>query len=190
MARRLPSLLLFILTLSGCAFVTPRFPQNVQTSFVRDDMRKLSTSTLELYYPAQYRPAALRIAARLEDCVERLRHLTQSPRQRPRVLVYLTSADFNNAYVMPDVSSIPQQMVMPTHMSLELFNLLGFGPAELGEVGCHESVHYVQMQQTDGLWHALNTVTGGLFQPNLFTESWFLEGLATHYEGRLGKSWG
>jgi hypothetical protein len=190
MARRLPSLLLFILTLSGCAFVTPRFPQNVQTSFVRDDMRKLSTSTLELYYPAQYRPAALRIAARLEDCVERLRHLTQSPRQRPRVLVYLTSADFNNAYVMPDVSSIPQQMVMPTHMSLELFNLLGFGPAELGEVGCHESVHYVQMQQTDGLWFGLNALTGGLFQPNLFTESWFLEGLATYYEGRLGKQWG
>ncbi|HEX8437958.1 hypothetical protein, partial [Archangium sp.] len=190
MARCFPTFLLFSLLLSGCAFVTPRFPQNVQTSFVRDDMRKLSTQSLELYYPAQLRPAALRIAARVEDCVERLRRLTQSPRQRPRALVYLTSADFNNAYVMPDVSSIPQQMVMPSHMTLELFALLGFGPSELGEVGCHESVHYVQMQQTDGLWHALNTVTGGLFQPNLFTESWFLEGLATHYEGRLGKSWG
>jgi hypothetical protein len=190
MARRFPTFLLFILFLSGCAFVTPRFPQNVQTSFVRDDMRKLSTSSLELYYPAQYRPAALRIAARLEDCVQRLRHLTQSSRQRPRVLVYLTSADFNNAYVMPDISSIPQQMVMPTHMSLELFNLLGFGPAELGEIGCHESVHYVQMEQTEGFWHLLNSVTGGLFQPNIFTESWFLEGLATYYEGRLGRSWG
>jgi len=190
MAHRFPTFLLSILFLSGCAFVTPRFPQNVQTDFVRQDMRKLSTSTLELYYPAEHRPAALRIAARLEDCVQRLRQLTQSPKQRPRVLVYLTGADFNNAYVMPDISSIPQQMVMPTHMSLELFNLLGFGPAELGEVGCHEAVHYVQMQQTDGLWSVLNTLTGGLFQPNIFTESWFLEGLATYYEGRLGKSFG
>ncbi|WP_257447200.1 TolB family protein [Archangium lipolyticum] len=190
MPRRLPTLLLFILTLSGCAFVTPRFPQNVQTSFVREDMRKLTTSSLVLYYPADLRPAALRIAARVEDCVERLRTLTQSPRKRDRVLVYLTSADFNNAYVMPDYSSVPQQMVLPSHMSLELFNLLGFGPAELGEVGCHESVHYVQMQQTDGLWWLVNTLTGGLFQPNTFTESWFLEGLATFYEGRLGRSWG
>ncbi|HYO51818.1 hypothetical protein [Archangium sp.] len=190
MPRRLPLFLLLLLSLAGCAFVTPRFSQNVQVDFARDDMRKLSTRTLELYYPARLRPAALRIAARLEDCVERLRLLTRSPRKRERVLVYLTGADFNNAYVRPDYSSIPQQMVMPTHMSLELFNLLGFGPAELGEVGCHESVHYVQTQQTDGVWWLLNTVTGGLFQPNSFTESWFLEGLATYYEGRLGKSQG
>jgi hypothetical protein len=190
MPRCFPTLLLFLLSLSGCAFVTPRFPQNIQASFVQEDMRKLSTRSLELYYPAHQRPAALRIAARVEDCVERLRLLTKSPQQRPRVLAYLTSADFNNAYVMPDFSSIPQQMVMPTHMSLELFNLLGFGPAELGEVGCHEAVHYVQMQQTDGPWSVLNTITGGLLQPNIFTESWFLEGLATHYEGRLGRDWG
>jgi hypothetical protein len=190
MPRRLLPSLLLLLSLAGCAFVTPRFPQNVQVDFARDDMRKLSTRTLELYYPVRLRPAALRIAARLEDCVERLRLHTRSPRKRERVLVYLTGADFNNAYVSPDFSSLPQQMVMPSHMSLELFNLLGFGPAELGEVGCHESVHYVQLQQTDGVWWLLNTLTGGLFQPNSFTESWFLEGLATYYEGRLGKSHG
>ncbi|WNG48023.1 hypothetical protein F0U60_30685 [Archangium minus] len=190
MPRRLPPLLLLLLSLAGCAFVTPRFPQNIQADFAREDMRKLSTPTLELYYPARLRPSALRIAARVEDCVERLRLLTKSPRKRPRVLAYLTGADFNNAYVTPDYSSIPQQMVLPSHMSLELFNLLGFGPAELGEVGCHEAVHYVQMQQTDGLWGVVNTITGGLFQPNSLTESWFLEGLATYYEGRLGKSQG
>ncbi|MBM7117333.1 hypothetical protein [Archangium primigenium] len=190
MPRRFLPVLLLLATLSGCAFVTPRFEQNVQTEFVREDMRKLSTRTLELYYPARLRPSALRIAARLEDCVERLRLLPHSPRERERVLVYLTGEDFNNAYVLPDYSSLPQQMVLPSHMSLELFNLLGFGPAELGAVGCHEAVHYVQMQQTDGLWGALNTFTGGLFQSNSLTESWFLEGLATFYEGRLGKAQG
>ncbi|MFL5358665.1 hypothetical protein [Archangium sp.] len=186
MPRRLPPLLLLLLSLAGCAFVTPRFPQNVQTDFAREEVRKLSTRSLELYYPARLRPSALRIAARLEDCIERLHTLTKSPRPRARALVYLTGADFNNAYVLPDYSSLPQQMVLPVHTTLELFNLLGFGPAELGAVGCHESVHYVQLQQTDGLWGAVNTVTGGLFQPNTFTESWFLEGLATFYEGRLG----
>ena len=190
MSPRLFPLLLLLLSLSGCAFVTPRFEQNVQTEFAREDMRKLTTRTLELYYPARLRPSALRIAARLEDCVERLRLLPVSQRERPRVLLYLTGQDFNNAYVRPDFSSIPQQMVMPTHMSLELFNLFGFGPAELGAVGCHEAVHYVQMQQTDGLWGVVNTVTGGLFQPNSLTESWFLEGLATYYEGRLGRAQG
>ncbi|WP_375765455.1 hypothetical protein NR798_27500 [Archangium gephyra] len=153
-------------------------------------MRKLSTRTLELYYPAKLKPAALRIAARLEDCVERLRGLPRKPGHQERVLVYLTGADFNNAYVSPDYSSIPQQMVLPAHVSLELFNLLGFGSAEIGAVGCHESVHYVQMEQTHGIWWLLNTITGGLFQPNTMTESWFLEGLATYYEGRLGKAQG
>ncbi|MCY1077613.1 hypothetical protein [Archangium lansingense] len=190
MPCRLPPLLLLLLSLAGCAFVTPRFSQNVQAEYARSDMRKLSTRTLELYYPAQLRPAALRIAARLEDCVERLRSLPRKPGHQERVLVYLTGADFNNAYVSPDYTSIPQQMVMPAHMSLELFNLMGFGPSELGEVGCHESVHYVQLEQTHGIWWLLNTITGGLFQPNTMTESWFLEGLATYYEGRLGKSQG
>ncbi|XXF75114.1 hypothetical protein P2318_18760 [Myxococcaceae bacterium GXIMD 01537] len=174
-----------LLLLAGCAFVTPRFPQEVQTSFARDDMRKLSTRSLELYYPAHLRPTALRIAARVEDCVGRLRKLTVGGEPRDRVLVYLTSANFNNAYVVPNVINIPQQMVLPQHMTLELFNFLNLGATEIGDVGCHESVHYVQMQQTDGIWGVLNDLTGGLVQPNIFTESWFLEGLATYYEGHL-----
>jgi hypothetical protein len=189
MLRCLLTLLLLGLT-TGCAFVSPRFPQNIQASFVRDDMRKLTTRSLELYYPAPMRSDALRIAARVEDCVDRLRQHTPSPRERKRVLAYLTSADFNNAYVQSSVASLPQQMVLPGHMTLELFHLMGLGAAELGDVGCHEAVHYVQMQQVDGLWGAVNTVTGGFFQPNVFTESWFLEGLATYYEGQLGREVG
>ena len=189
MPRCLPTLLLLGL-MTGCAFVSPRFPQNIQTSFVRDDMRKLTTRSLELYYPAPLRSDALRIAARVEDCVDRLRQHTKSPRERKRVLAYLTSADFNNAYVQSSIASFPQQMVLPAHMTLEFFNLMGLGAAELGDVGCHEAVHYVQMQQVDGLWNEINTVTGGFFQPNVFTESWFLEGLATYYEGQLGREVG
>jgi hypothetical protein len=181
---------LLLLTHVGCAFVTPRFPQNIQASFARDEMRKLTTESLELYYPAHLRAPALRMAARLEGCVARLRGQTWSQDPRGRVLVYLTSSDFNNAYVVPDFSSTPQQMVMPVHVTLELFHLFGLGEVDMGDVACHEAVHYVQLQQADGLWGFLNTVTGGLFQPNSFTESWFLEGLATYYEGRFDKETG
>ncbi|WP_223646180.1 hypothetical protein [Corallococcus sp. EGB] len=153
-------------------------------------MHKLTTRSLELYYPAPLRGTALRVAARMEGCVERLRGDAWSKRERKRVLVYLTSADFNNAYVQSEFASTPQQMVLPQHMTLEQFNLLGLGETNIGDVACHESVHYVQMQQVGGIWNVLNQVTGGLFQPNIFTESWFLEGLATYYEGRLGKDTG
>ncbi|RJS25036.1 hypothetical protein DRW03_07885 [Corallococcus sp. H22C18031201] len=175
---------------SGCAYVTPRFPQNIQASFAREDMRKLTTRSLELYYPEPLRASALRVAARLEGCVERLRGDAWSQTPRDRALIYLTSADFNNAYVVPTLPSIPQQMVLPQHMSLELFNLFGLGETDIGDVACHEAVHYVQMQQVDGVWGFLNRVTGGVLQPNIFTESWFLEGLATYFEGRLGKDTG
>nr|WP_237081387.1 hypothetical protein [Myxococcus xanthus] len=179
-----------LLTNSGCAFVTPRFPQNIQASFARDEMRKLTTESLELYYPAQLRGAALRMASRLEGCVARLHEQTWQKKKRDRVLVYLTSSNFNNAYVVPDYASTPQQMVMPSHLTLELFNLFNLGEVDVGDVACHEAVHYVQLQQTDGVWGFLNLVTGGLFQPNSYTESWFLEGLATYYEGQFGKNAG
>ncbi|MBF5044130.1 hypothetical protein FGE12_17155 [Aggregicoccus sp. 17bor-14] len=149
-------------------------------------MRKLTTRSLELYYPAAQRAAALRVAARLEGCVDQLRGHARDKRERKRVLAYLTRADFNNAYVQPEVASLPQQMVLPEHVTIELFHYFNLGLGQVGDISCHESVHYVQMQQVSGLWNALNTVTGGLLQPNIFTESWFLEGLATHYEGRLG----
>ena len=192
--RRLPrwhALATFLLlTTTGCAFVTPRFPQNVQASFARDEMHKLTTESLVLYYPAQLRGPALRMASRLEGCVQRLRANTWSRTSRDRVLVYLTSSDFNNAYVVADYASTPQQMVLPVHVTLELFHLFGLGEVDIGDVACHEAVHYVQLEQTDGLWGVLNKLSGGLLQPNSFTESWFLEGLATYYEGQLGKDTG
>ncbi|HEX8702364.1 MAG TPA: hypothetical protein VF815_26255 [Myxococcaceae bacterium] len=192
--RRSPglrTLLASLLLLSlGCASVTPRFSQEVQASFARDEMRKLTTRSTELYYPEHLKPTALRIAARVEQCVARLRELSHSKRPRDKVLLYLTSAGFNNAYVQPDLANFPQQMVMPTHMSMELFHLMDLGQTELGDVGCHEAVHYVQMQQEEGLWRGINFTTGGIVQPNIFTESWFLEGLATYYEGHFDRETG
>jgi hypothetical protein len=178
-----------LLWFCGCATVVPRFSQPVQADFGTGPMRVLTTDSLELYYPAPLKAQALRVAARMERCVGLLRGAARSP-DDPRLVIYLTRADFNNAYVQPRAVGYPQQMVLPQHMTLEFFNLLGFGAAEIGDIGCHESVHYVQMQQDGGFWGAVNAVFGDVNTPNIFTESWFLEGLATVYEGRLGKNVG
>jgi hypothetical protein len=178
--------LVALAALAGCASLSPRFPANVQAAFARDPMRKLETRALELYYPAERKAEALRMAARLEACVDRLNARAVSP-PGGRVLVFMTSADFNNAYVQPLSPNVPQQMVLPEHFTLELFNWFQLGTGDVADVACHEAVHYVQMQQVGGVWPLLNALTGGVLQPNVFTEGWFLEGLATYYEGRLGR---
>jgi hypothetical protein len=188
--HRRPVWLAPLLALTACAALQPRFTQNVEASFAHQPMRKLTTPSLELYYPEHRRETALRIAARLESCVEKLRQLPVTQKPRDRAVIVLTDSVFNNAYVQPLSLGIPQQMVLPDHMTLELFNWFELGVSEIEDISCHESVHYIQMQQTDGLFGALNLVTGGIWQPNVFTESWFLEGLATYYEGRLDKEVG
>lgn len=172
---------------SGCATVTSRFSQNVATAFAHDEMRKLETESLEVYYPAKHRKLALRIAARLQHCVQMLQSESLARTASDRVLVYVTGANFNNAYVQPIYTGQPRQMVLPEHVTEEFFNLLGLGAGEVGEISCHEAVHYVQFQQTFGFWRVVNAITGGTLDPNIFTEPWFLEGLAVHYEGKLGK---
>lgn len=174
----------------GCAVMTPRFDQAVSTAFAHDQMRKYESEALELYYPAAYKDEAMRVARRLSACIGQLRSYPLSTTPRAKFLVYLTTANFNNAYVQPEVVGLPQQMVLAHHMTLEFFNWLELGEAEIGDISCHEATHYVQMQQVDGFWRWVDLITGSYNQSNVFTESWFLEGIATHYEGRLGKETG
>jgi hypothetical protein len=178
-------LLTCLLWMAGCTSFAPRFPSNIAASFARDPMRRLETRSLRLYYPEPHRVEALRVAARLESCVDQLRAHAHGP-EDDKLLVVMTSADFNNAYVSPMIPGQPQQMVLPEHVTLELFHWFGLGTADVGDIACHEAVHYVQLEQVGGVWGVLNTITGGSLQPNIFTETWFLEGLATYYEGRLG----
>ncbi|MBI5548347.1 MAG: hypothetical protein HY901_31075, partial [Deltaproteobacteria bacterium] len=172
---------------AGCATVSQRFPQDVQAAFARDDMRRMQTASLELYYPAQHQEAAQRIAARLEQCASKLRAHETTQRQRDRLTVFLTSADFNNAYVQPTALGNPQQMVLPLNLSLDLFDLYGIGTNAVADVSCHEAVHYVTFEQIEGFWRGLNAFFGGLLSPESFLDGWLHEGMATYYEARLGK---
>jgi len=175
---------------TGCATLSPRFTPAVTASFAHQDVRKLETPSLELYYPAPRRAEALRVASRLEGCIAHLRTLTLSSEPRARLVVYLTTAHFDNAYVQPPFLGIPPQMVVASQMNLELFDLFDFGTNGIADITCHEATHYVQFQQNDELWWLVDLVFGDVYAPNFLPESWFLEGLATFYEGRLDKSVG
>ncbi len=175
---------------TGCATLGPRFTPAVTASFAHQDVRKLETPSLELYYPEVRRAEALRVASRLEGCIAHLRTLTLSSEPRPRLVVFLTTAHFDNAYVQPPFLGLPPQMVVASQMNLELFDLFDFGTNGIADITCHEATHYVQFQQNDELWWLVNLVFGDVYAPNFLPESWFLEGLATFYEGRLDKSVG
>src|SRR5262249_28848017 len=127
---------------------------------------------------------------RLDTCVELLRRNRQSGTERAKVLAYLTTANFDNAYVQAQVGGLPIQMVLAHHFTTEFFNLLEIGVNNVDDVACHEATHYVQFQEVDELWYYLNLAFGDLLDPNIATESYFLEGLATYYEGRLERDTG
>lgn len=171
--------------LASCASVRPRFSQEVATSFVREPMRKLTTASAEIYYPARYHDAAQRVVARLEHCLERLRSLPITKKERDRAVIYLTSANFNNAYVGGGSGGEMLHSVNPLFVTSELFHLYNLGNGEVGDIACHEMVHYVQFEQDNGLWSIVNTVAGNTLPPQVFLERWFLEGIAQYYEGRL-----
>lgn len=183
-------LLAVLLMATGCATLGPRFDQAVTASFARQPMRKLESARVELYYPESKREEALRLIQRLDRCVEQLRRNRFSGTERPKVLAYLTTANFDNAYVQAQVGGLPIQMVLAHHFTTEFFNLLEIGTNHVDDVSCHEAVHYVQFQEVDELWYFLNLAFGDLLDPNIATESYFLEGLATYYEGRLERNTG
>ncbi len=170
---------------AGCAGAPTRFDPSIEAGFVREPMRHIETSHIELYYPAAYQSVAHHIAARLERCASVLRGKPQPDRSSDRLLVYLTLANFNNAYVQAEAAGAPLQMVLPIHSTLEEDNFLLLGTVNEGNTGCHEATHYVQDQQTHGFWWYANIIGGALVEPSQGLERWFTEGLAVWMEGHI-----
>jgi hypothetical protein len=169
----------------GCATTSPRFEQELATTFAQDDMHKLETAELELYYPANYGEEAKRVAARAAECIRLLRKNDIDSRERERVLLFLTSANYNNAYVGGLSGGEPLLSVNPLSATNEIFHLYGLGGGNAEDVACHEMFHVVHYEQTHGFWNVVNTVLGPVLPPQAFLERWFTEGVAQYYEGRL-----
>jgi hypothetical protein len=153
-------------------------------------MWKMETRTLHVYYPRNERALALRVASRVEDCVSKLRAHTVSKEERDKPIIILTSANFNNAFVVPPAFGLREEMVLPTHFSVEAFNFFDIGTSAIDEVACHEALHYIHFQQISGLWLILSWIAGDVFSPNSMLDLWFIEGLATYYEARFDEGFG
>ncbi len=169
----------------ACATANPRFSQEVATTFAEDEMWRLETDTLEVYYPVAHKEAAERVARRASQCLERYRQLQHNPRPRDRGLLFLTSANFNNAYVTGQLLGEPLHSVNPLQTSMELLHWYGLSGASADDVSCHEMFHYAHFEQVEAFWRYFTAVTGPTFSPQLFTERWFTEGVAQYYEGRV-----
>lgn len=183
-------LLVCVVFLAGCATISPRFEQDVATTFAQDHMRKLETADLELYYPEEYATEAKRVAARASECVQLLRSRDVNQREYGKVLLYLTSANYNNAYVGGQSQGEPLHSLNPLSVNEEIFHFYGLGGAEAGDIACHEMFHFVHYEQTHGFWRVINAVFGPVVPPQTFLERWFTEGAAQFYEGRLFRNVG
>jgi hypothetical protein len=188
MVRAMRRLLVLLAPLTlGCATATPRFSQELATAFAQDDMRRLETADLELYYPAAHREAAELIARRATECLRRFRELQRAERPRERALLFLTSAAFNNAYVTGQAIGEPLHSVNPLQTSIELLHWYGLPGAGPADVSCHEMFHYAHFEQVEVFWRLVNAVTGPTVSAQLFLERWFTEGVAQYYEGRISR---
>ncbi|QRK04842.1 hypothetical protein JQX13_32075 [Archangium violaceum] len=179
---------LLILGAFGCA--GPRFQQPVTTRFAREDVRKLETPNLDVYYVANQKENAYRLVAKLERCLKPLQAHARSKSTRAKPVVYLTTAVLNNAYVISAALGLFEHMVLGASVNAEQIMFLGVPVAHMEAMACHEAVHYVHLQQTDGLWSAVNTVAGNIWSPNSVLDNWFSEGLATWYEATFAEGLG
>ena len=177
-------LALACLFVAGCATTSPRFDQELATTFAQDDMRKLETDELELYYPAEYAEAAKRVAARATECLRAMRAHDVTKRDYGRALLFLSSANYNNAYVGGQSQGEPLLSVATLSSTSEFLHWYGLGGAEAGDVACHEMFHYAHYEQVHGFWDVVNTVVGPVVPSQAFLERWFTEGAAQYYEGR------
>jgi hypothetical protein len=183
-----PAQIVVPLLCCACATNTsPRFEQAIAASFASDAMRVLTTADVEVYYPEGQRAAAERVAARGAECLTRLRAMQTLPISRRRALLFITSANLNNAYVNGQTEGEPLHALNPLSTTSELLQWYGLSSADLGDIACHEMFHYAHFEQVGGLWGAINEIFGPSVPAQVFLERWLGEGVAQYYEGRLGR---
>lgn len=170
----------------GCGAPSLRFDAATHTAMAQAKMRRLETESLVVYYPEHARDETLRVAARYEACLHKLRGAarihTKSADEKPRIA--MPDAPLNNAYVAPTAGGVETFAVVPTYETAEIFATLGL-PPDPGFVGCHELTHYVQGLQVTGVPGLVNEVFGNVITPQVGLDSWFWEGLAVYYETKL-----
>ena len=149
-------------------------------------MRRLETEHLVLFYPAEAREETLRVAARYEACLGKLRAAAHihGGNVDEKARIVLPPTPINNAYIAPAAGGVEAFGVVPTVNTGEVFEVLGI-PPDPSFIGCHELTHWVQSHQNAGLPKLVNDVFGSIYTPQIGLDSWFWEGLAVYYETKL-----
>lgn len=157
--------LFLVLLAPACASVAPRFEQDVATTFARDPMRHLVTPDVEVYYPAEHREAAERVAARATECLRAYRGHEATQRERDRALLFVTTSNYNNAYVTGMYDGEPLHVLVPLVVTEESFHWDALPGSEAGDIACHEMFHFAHFEQVEGFWRAVNAVLGPVAPP-------------------------
>jgi hypothetical protein len=175
---------------ASCA-VQQRFPDDVQAALAHGDIRRLETERFVLYYPAHRRAEIDRFLVRAQRCADAVREaavLRRGPWE-DKMVIALPEVAFNNAFVLARLAGYETMSVIPTMATLDFTTEFGLLP-DPGVTACHELVHYVHLEQITGFWRVLDEIFGPLYTPQVGADSWFLEGLATHYEAKLAPGLG
>src|SRR5262245_14663257 len=170
----------------ACGGVAQRFPADVATSLAHRAMRKLETERFIIYYAANRHAEIDRFLVRATQCAESIRaaSIVHARAWRDKMVIVMPDVAFNNAFVAPELTGYEQVAVIPTTATLDFATEFGL-PPDPGFIACHELVHYVHFQQTDGFWDHVNELFGHLYTPQIGYDPWFVEGLATHYEAKV-----
>src|SRR5690606_24117068 len=131
----------------------------------------METERFIIYYPAPRRALVDRFLVRADRCVRNLREHAQV-KDVAKIVIVMPDAAFNNAFVIPDTFGYEQVSVVPTYSTLDFTTSFGI-PPDPAAIACHELVHYVQFQQTDGFWGVFNKLFGAIYTPQLGYDAWF-----------------
>ena len=148
-----------------------------------ESWRTLRTPHFDVHFPAALEPVARRGAGSAERAYAKLAPLLKPARGRID-LVVTDHADFTNGYAW--VSPSPRIVIFARPPVDE--RSLRFREDWFDLVVQHELVHIFQLDRTRGWWRVAQAVFGRqpLLFPNAWAPSWLIEGLAVHYESKLG----
>jgi hypothetical protein len=158
-------------------------PHSAPAQAPDEQWRTIRTAHFDTHFPAALEAVARRGAGSAERAYAKLAPLLKPSRGRID-LVVTDHADFTNGYAW--VSPSPRIVIFARPPVDE--RTLRFREDWFDLVVQHELVHVFQLDRTRGWWRAAQAVFGRqpLLFPNAWAPSWLIEGLAVHYESKLG----
>ncbi len=182
-SQRTSALTRLLLALPFSAVLCLSLPSSASSQAPNERWRTIRTPHFDVHFPVALEPVARRGAGSAERAYAKLAPLLKPARGRID-LVVTDHADFTNGYAW--VSPSPRIVIFARPPVDE--RTLRFREDWFDLVVQHELVHVFQLDRTRGWWRVAQAVFGRqpLLFPNAWAPSWLIEGLAVHYESKLG----